>query len=101
MVAEAELFVSFARRVDNNQAEIVRQLRAIPGVTVEVGHDDILVGFRGLTRWYEIKSDHATRKNGSVRRKQSSQERLERDWRGHYRVVTGLEEILRDMGLTK
>jgi len=37
----------FARRVDSNQAEIVEALRKLEGFGVEVGHDDILVGYGG------------------------------------------------------
>lgn len=94
----------FARRTDGNQAAIVAALRKIPGVTVAPGHDDILVGFRGLTHWYEIKAERAvSRRTGRVRagEKQKSQKRLETEWRGHYKVVTGVEEILADLGLTK
>lgn len=89
-------------RVDKNQKAIVEALRKIPGVSVAVGHDDILVGHRGKTRWYEIKSDRVTNQAGEVRPsgKQASQKKLEAEWRGHYRVVSKLDEILAELSLT-
>lgn len=44
-----------AAKVDRSQTAIVRQLRSIPGVTVEPGHDDVLCGWKGVTYWFEIK----------------------------------------------
>lgn len=93
-----------AARVDANQGPIVKELRSIPGVTVEVGHDDILVGHRGRTYWFEIKSDGAvSRRSGNIldSRKQDGQRELEERWRGHYRVVATLDEILQEIGLTR
>jgi len=91
-----------AARIDKNQQEIVRTLRQIPGVTVAVNHDDILVGFRGATRWYELKSENATsRISGRVldSRTQDSQKKLLREWTGHYKLVTCLQDILDDLGI--
>jgi hypothetical protein len=82
-----------AARTDANQAAIVRSLRCIPGVTVETGHDDILVGRYGVTRWYEIKQP------GKERQLTDSEQRRRDKWQGHYRIVSGVEDILRDMGL--
>ena len=63
-------------RIDSNQPEIVKELRA-RGYSVEVGHDDILVGFCGHTYWFEIKT-------GPKAKLKSSQEDLLRDYKGHY-----------------
>lgn len=38
----------YAASVDKNQPEIVKALRKIPGVTVQVGMDDILIGRNGM-----------------------------------------------------
>lgn len=79
-------------------------LLSIPGVTVEKDHDDILVGWKGRTFWYEVKSDRAvSRRTGRVldKEKRKSQRRLEDRWTGHYKVVSSLDEILKDMGLQK
>ena len=89
-----------AAKIDNNQNAIVSALRDMPGVTVEVGHDDILVGHKGKNYWYEIKSDRATsKKTGKVldSAKKEGQIKLENGWAGHYRIVSGLDEILEEI----
>lgn len=88
-----------AARIDNNQKEIVEALKGIPSISVEVGHDDILVGFEGKTYWFEIKSKEALNKEGKVRegRKQDSQKRLSETWKGHYQIVSSLDEILKKL----
>lgn len=87
-------------KVDTNQSSIVKELRKIPGVSVELDHDDILVGYRGRTYWFEIKNpDCVSRKTGKILEstKQPSQVKLEKEWRGHYRVVWNINQILLDM----
>lgn len=84
-------------KIDNNQTAIVNALLEIPGVTVEVGHDDILVGLSGSTYWYEIKSDLAvSKKTGRIleSKKKKRQKKLEKEFTGHYRIVSRLEDIL-------
>jgi hypothetical protein len=92
-----------AARIDNNQKEIVKSLRDIPSVTVATNHDDILVGFEGKTYWYEIKSQRAFNKDGKVREneKRPGQKKLLDEWKGHYKVVTSLEDILKDLKIIK
>jgi hemin uptake protein HemP len=77
-----------AAKIDDNQREIVAALRRIPGVTVQVGHDDILVGHRGATYWFEIKRTDRTEAL------KDSQRALLANWKGHYQIVSTLEEIL-------
>ena len=91
-----------AAKVDEAQSDIVKELRRIPGVTVAVGHDDILCGFRGKTRWYEIKSKTAMKKDGTPRAGalKKSQVDLLRDWTGHYMVVSSLDEIIDDLEIS-
>lgn len=88
-----------ADRIDENQPDIVKLLLTIPGVSVEVGHDDILVGYRGQNFWYEIKNPDVANKQGKVREsaKKDSQKELEKSWTGHYRIVTTIDEILEDI----
>ena len=81
-----------AAKIDANQPEIVKALRKIPGVTVELGMDDILVGYQGVTYWYEIKvSEKSVVK--------PSQVKLLEEWKGHYKIVWNLEMILEDIGM--
>jgi hypothetical protein len=90
-----------AAKIDANQNDIVDGLRKIPGVTVEPNHDDILVGFRGRTYWFEIKNSSCANKNGVVfeSKKKKSQKKLEESWKGHYQIVTSIDEILIILGI--
>ena len=84
-------------KVDKNQADIVKTLRKIPGVTVETGMEDILVGHKGRNYWFEVKSEGAvSKKTGQVKqsKKQASQIKLEAEWTGHYQIVSNLQQIL-------
>ena len=87
----------YAAKIDNNQREIVEALRK-RGFSVALGHDDILVGHRGRTYWFEIKdpkklfcADGVTWRKGVVSEAQS---RLRSTWRGHYAIVWELDQIL-------
>lgn len=93
---------SIKKRIDSNQPDIVKALRSIPGVTVEPDHDDIIVGFRGATYWFEIKEPGAVGKDGRVRPSElrPSQQRLLATFTGHYQVVWCLDQILQAIGVT-
>ena len=88
-----------ASKIDSNQNEIVKQLRSIPGVTVAVKHDDILVGWRGNTFWFEIKNPDTIKKSGELGKNtlQESQKKLIRTWTGHYSVVWNINQILKEI----
>ena len=103
MATAARNYMRRAARVDNNQKQIVSDLRQFPHISVETSHDDILVGYQGRTYWYEIKSERALKVNGEIKEgeKQQSQIRLIERWKGHYRIVTSLDEILNDIGFIK
>ena len=89
---------------DANQADIVRGLRCIPGVSVKVVSTvpkmlDLLVGSRdaeGIPRtyWYEIKV------GPSAPVTKAEREILD-TWAGHAKLVCSIDEILVDMGLEK
>lgn len=88
------------KKVDNNQSAIVESLRRLPGVTVALKHDDILVGYKGRTYWYEIKNpDAVSKKTGKIRdsEKKKSQKVLEAGWTGHYKIVSSVMEIANDI----
>ena len=87
------------KKTDNNQKAIVAELRKIPGVSVITDHDDILVGYKGKTYWFEIKNPDEVTKSGKIRRNKSGgtqerQEKLRDTWTGHYKIVSTLKEIL-------
>lgn len=88
-------------KTDNNQSEIVKALRKIPGVTVEVGHDDILVGHRRKTYWFEIKDTSVISKKTGKPYKNAikpSQEKLLATFTGHYAIAWEIGQILVEMG---
>ena len=89
-----------AARIDKNQPDIVEALRAKLGVSVELGHDDILVGYRDMTYWYEIKSDRVVGKDGKIKESgiKKDQKRIRDYYMGHYKIVATVEEILADIG---
>lgn len=81
-----------ANKIDANQPGIVKALRAIPGVSVELDHDDILVGYKGRTYWYEIKDGKPTES-----KIQKDQYRIWETFTGHYKIVWTLDQILDDL----
>lgn len=88
-----------AARIDKSQTAIVKALRDM-GYSVALGHDDILVGAGNRTFWFEVKTPTKTGKiayAGNGQRTKSRQETLRDTWRGHYRIVSTLEEILEDI----
>ena len=91
----------YSARTDSNQKEIVEALRKM-GLSVYIDVDDIFVGRNGFNFWYELKEPkHVSKKTGRINEsaKKPSQKLLEKDWQGHYKIVSSLEEILDDMGL--
>ena len=90
-----------AANIDKNQKDIVEALRAL-GCSVQTDVDDILVGFQGLTFWYELKSENAVKKDGSISEKaiKPGQKTIRDTWRGHYKIVSSLEQIILDMNQT-
>jgi hypothetical protein len=91
------------KRVDANQAEIVRALRAI-GATVQPRHDvgkgcpELLVGFRGENFCLEVKDGAKPRSRQALT---EDEEQWEERWQGQYRVVRTVEEALRAVGATE
>lgn len=75
-------------KVDANQPQIVKDLRKA-GFSVEVGHDDILVGKWGLTAWIEIKTP-----DGKLK---PSQERLLEEFKGAYAIARNTEDVIKIM----
>ena len=89
----------FSARTDSNEKTIVKALRKM-GYSVETGVNDIFVGGNGFNFWYEIKDPkHKSKKTGQINEsaKKASQKRLEVEWKGHYKIVSSLEEILADI----
>jgi len=87
-----------ADKVDENQPGIVDDLRKL-GYSVEVGHDDLIVGHARRTYWYEVKTVDCLDKHGNIKEssKREDQKRLDREYKGHRRYVTCTEDILEDL----
>lgn len=92
----------YANKVDANQAKIVKELRDIPGCTVEPDHDDIIVGYKGFTYWFEIKDPKRTiTKDGKVydTHIKENQKRLLNEFSGHYNIAWSTDDILHELGI--
>jgi len=82
----------YAKRIDENQPGIVKDLRAIPGVSVQLDVNDILVGYKGKNYWYELKQTPKSEvKKGQVE--------LAGSWHGHYMFAFCTDDILEDIGI--
>lgn len=85
--------MSYAKRVDLNQKEIVDGLERYEGVTVlhlhTVGYNcpDILVGFSGKNYLFEIKSDKGEMTSGQLA--------FYGIWRGQTDVIYSLDEAIK------
>lgn len=93
------------KKTDNNEAAIVKALRAIPGVKVETDHDDILIGYKRRNYWIEIKNPDEVDKQGRPYAKKSKTAKKQKElldhWTGTYMIATTLDEILIKIGVMK
>jgi Holliday junction resolvase len=92
-----------AARIDDNQPEIVRALRAV-GATVEVssavggGFPDLVCGYRGNTYLLEVKDG---KKPPSKRKLTPDQVEWHDRWRGQVAIVKSINEALNVIGAIK
>lgn len=90
------------RKVDSNQADLVKQIRKIPGVSVALTHTvgngfpDAAVGFRGRTYLIEIKDPG---KFKSQRKLTDEEEIFHNAWTGHVKIIETIEDVLRMLGI--
>lgn len=91
---------------DANEKEIIKQLRSIPGVTVETEKDDFLIGrvIDGIPRtfWIELKNPKLVGKDGEIIKSaiKPDQQRILDNWTGDYHIVWNIEQILEIIGLS-
>jgi hypothetical protein len=84
-----------AAKIDGNHAEIVRQLKCIPGVSVKSVAQlkkfcDILVGYKNKNFLFEIKKD-------KKKKLTEGEDKFQSEWTGQVDTVTSVEEILKVM----
>jgi len=90
-----------AKRVDANQAEIIKALMAI-GCTVAdtsragEGFPDLVVGYRGVNYLLEVKDGN---KSSSRRALTPAQAEFHKKWHGKVVVVESVEDALRVVSL--
>ncbi len=91
-----------SKRVDDNQGDIVKRLRAIKDVTVMLDVNDILVGYSGCNFLFEIKDPDKATKDGRLPLSQIKKTQIDllRSWKGNYNIVYTFEEIIHIMGIT-
>ena len=90
-------------RTDTNQPEIVKALLKIPGITIELNHNDFLLGYKGKTYWFEVKNpDKVSKRSGEVLETgiRPDQKTLRATWTGHYKINWTLEQVLEEIGIT-
>lgn len=90
-----------AKRVDDNQKEIVRQLRQL-GIsvrhlhTIGQGCPDLLLGYRRMNFLIELKD---YKKKKSQKKLTGDEEEFFKTWRGQVNKCETLEDIMKVVGL--
>jgi len=90
-----------AKRVDDNQKRIVKQLRQL-GVSVQHLHTigqgcpDLLLGYRNKNYLVELKDEN---KKKSAKKLTEDEATFFNDWRGQVSKCETLDEILKVIGL--
>lgn len=90
-----------AKRVDDNQKRIVKQLRQL-GVSVQHLHTvgqgcpDLLLGHKNKNYLVELKDE---KKKKSAKKLTEDEEKFFDEWRGQVNKCETLEEILKVIGL--
>ncbi len=89
-----------AARIDANQPDIVKVLRAVGASVAHIhmvgqGLPDIIVGFRGVNYLMEIKDEN---KPPSKRRLTPDEKDWHDNWRGSVVVVNNEDEALKAIG---
>lgn len=92
--------MTYASKVDANQAAIVAELRQVGASVLHLhtlgkGAPDLLVGFRGVNFLVEIKDGD---KPPSAQKLTPDEQRFHDNWRGQRVVVRTADEALRTIG---
>jgi len=91
-----------ACKVDDNQRDIVKKLRKIPGVTVFItssigdGFPDIVVGYKRVNYLFEIKDGS---KPPSRRKLTPAEEKFHDLWTGRVDICNSFEEVIKVLNI--
>lgn len=91
-----------AKKVDDNQPQLVKQMRRIPGLTVFLTHTlgkgfgDAVLGFRKNNYIIEIKDPS---KPPSARKLTPDEEKFHEEWEGQITVVETIDDVLNLLNL--
>lgn len=92
----------YSRKVDDNQPDVVRQLRRVPGLSVTPTHQvgggfpDLCVGWRGRNLLVELKDP---RKIPSKRALTKSEQEWHKSWPGEAIVAETAQDIMVALGI--
>ena len=92
-----------AARIDENQPELVKQLRSIPGCTVQPLHmvgkgcPDLLVGWMGDNKLLEVKNADMP---PSQKHLTPDEKRWHSQWAGQVAIVETFEDCLIVLGIS-
>lgn len=89
-------------RVDENQEQLVEDLRKLPGVTVKTGHDDLIIGYNKRSFWVEVKDPEKTKSKRTGKLLKSalrdSQKKTKEEFTGQYDIVFTVDDCKRVIG---
>lgn len=91
-----------ARKVDDNQKTLVKQIRQLPGVTVRHTHTigegfpDLAIGFRGTTYLAEVKDPT---KPPSARKLTPDEEKFHAEWTGQIAIIQTIDDVIKILNL--
>lgn len=92
----------FRARVDDNQNEVVSQLKQIYGLSVRVtsmvgaGFPDLVLGWRGKNYLIELKDG---KKSASRKKLTELESKMKDTWFGQFDVCENIEDIFRVLGI--
>jgi hypothetical protein len=76
----------YAKRRDANEPEIIKGLQEIGCDVLQCDHPDLIVGYRGRTFIFEVKT--------ATGKLEPRQQKMLLNWRGQYDIVRTLEEAI-------
>jgi len=92
-----------AARIDDNQNEVVSQLRSVPGLKVAItsgmghGFPDLVLGWQGVNYLIELKDGS---KPPSKRKLTKDEKKFHAQWAGQIDVALTFEDCLRIIGVS-